>query len=355
MGAGEQPTAMITGGAGFLGSHICERLLDEGYAVICLDNLLTGRTENVRHLLDDERFRFYSHDVTRPIDLTGLAAGTTGHVPLPRPDLVLHFASPASPKDYLRYPIHTLKVGALGTYYALGLAKAHGSVFVLASSSEVYGDAEVTPQHEGYWGHVNPVGPRSVYDEAKRYAEAITMAYRRSHRLDARIVRIFNTYGPRMRADDGRALPAFFGQAIRGEPVTVYGDGSQTRSFCYVDDLVEGIFRVIGLGPGRKLDPAGSGGSGIMPDHDRESDDEPIFNLGNPEEVTIVQLAREIIELTASDSEIVFEPIPIDDPRTRRPDITRATTLLGWEPRVTRSDGLLRVLPYFRSVANVKV
>ena len=346
MGVNNKQTVLITGGAGFLGSHISERLLGEQYFVICLDNLLTGQHENIKHLLKNKDFRFYRHDVTNPIDLKALD-GSSPNQPHPhRVDFVLHFASPASPKDYHRHPIHTLKVGALGTYHALGLAKAYGSIFILASSSEVYGDPEVIPQDETYWGHVNPIGPRSVYDEAKRYAEAITTAYRYSHGLDTRIARIFNTYGPRMRLEDGRALPAFFVQALRGQPVTVYGDGSQTRSLCYVDDLVEGIVKIMRLNPW--LHDASNSAHG-----DRSVDTPkniPVFNLGNPEEVTILQLAREIIELTKSNSRIVFNPMPIDDPKTRRPDITHANDILNWEPHVDRRDGLNKVLVYFKTL-----
>ncbi|MDR7400091.1 MAG: SDR family oxidoreductase [Armatimonadota bacterium] len=335
------PRALVTGGAGFLGSHLCDRLIAEGFEVICLDNLLTGTTDNIRHLLGHPRFTFVHHDVTHPIDLDALLSGKQGpqsgisHPPL---NYILHFASPASPRDYARHPIHTLKVGALGTYHALGLAKAQGAVFLLASSSEVYGDPEVNPQPESYWGHVNPVGPRSVYDEAKRYAEAITMAYHRAHGLDVRIARIFNTYGPRMRTDDGRALPTFMTQALNGQPLTVYGDGSQTRSFCYVDDMVEGLFRLLLWRPS-PLPPGAS-------------DATPVFNLGNPDEVTILQLAREVIQVTGSRSEIHFRPLPEDDPKVRRPDIGRATALLGWTPRVSRQEGLKRTVPYFREVLN---
>ncbi len=305
--------ALITGGGGFLGSHLCDRLIQEGHVVLCLDNLLTGRSANVAHLMDDEHFTLVQHDVTKPIEIEG---------PL---EYILHFASPASPKDYEKHPIHTLKVGAIGTYHALGLAKAKGAVILLASSSEVYGDPEVSPQVESYWGHVNPVGPRSCYDEAKRYAEAITMAYYRVHHVGVRIARIFNTYGPRMRLDDGRALPNFITQALRGEPITVYGDGSQTRSFCYVSDLVEGLFRLL-----------------------LSSESEPV-NLGNEEEVTILQFAREVVEITGSQSEIIFQPLPQDDPKVRRPDITKARNLLGWEPRVSRLEGLKQTVPYFQT------
>jgi dTDP-glucose 4,6-dehydratase len=305
------PRVVITGGAGFLGSHLCRRLLLDGYQVVCLDNLLTGRADNIEELLG-EGVRLIKVDVTEYI-----------HVPGPV-DAVLHFASPASPIDYLRLPIQTLKVGALGTHRALGLAKDKGARFVLASTSEVYGDPQVHPQPESYWGHVNPIGPRGVYDEAKRYAEALTMAYHRSHGVQVSIVRIFNTYGPRMRLDDGRAFAAFASQALSGRSVTVHGDGSQTRSLCYVDDLVEGIVRLTASGfPG------------------------PV-NLGNPEEVSMLELARALIKAAQSDSDIVFLPRPEDDPQVRRPDITLARRELGWEPTVPLSEGIERTLPWFR-------
>jgi dTDP-glucose 4,6-dehydratase len=313
--------ALVTGGAGFLGSHLCDRLLAEGHEVLCLDTLLTGRLENIGHMMDQRNFRFIQSDVTKPIEVEG---------PL---DYILHFASPASPKDYERHPIHTLKVGALGTYHALGLAKAKGATLLLASSSEVYGDPEVNPQPESYWGRVNPVGPRSVYDEAKRYAEAITMAYHHTHHLEVRIARIFNTYGPRMRLNDGRALPNFMAQALAGEPLTVYGDGSHTRSFCYVDDLIEGLYRLLAYQPNKPNEP-----------------NEPlIFNLGNPEEITILQVAREVIEMTGSRSEVIFRSLPPDDPKVRRPDITKAKERLEWEPRVSRAEGLKQTIAYFQS------
>ena len=319
------PRSVVTGGAGFLGSHLCDRLIAEGHEVICLDNLLTGRIENLKSLFGQPRFVFIKDDVTKPIDLPGLSmAGgrleADGHL-----DYVVHMASPASPKDYARHPIHTLKVGGLGTYHALGLAKACGSVFLLASTSEVYGDPEVNPQPETYWGHVNPIGPRSVYDEAKRFAEAITMAYHREHGIRVRLARIFNTYGERMRLDDGRAFPNFLSQAIQGRPLTVYGDGSQTRSCCYVSDLMEGLYRLL------------------------VSDQMGPINLGNPEEVSILELARKVIERTGSSSRVVFEPLPVDDPMQRRPDISKAKALLGWQPRVGLDDGIDRVLPYFRA------
>ena len=305
---------LITGGAGFLGSHLCDRLLAEGHEVICIDNLRTGRKENIAGLLARPDFAFLQQDVTEPFFVEG------------KVDAVLHFASPASPKNYIEHPIHTLKVGGPGTYHALGLAKAQGAIFILASTSEVYGDPEVNPQPETYWGHVNPVGPRSVYDEAKRYAEAMTVAYQRAHGLRTRILRIFNTYGPRMRLNDGRALPTLMSQALRGDPLTVYGDGSQTRSFCYVSDLVEGIYRLLLI-----------------------SDPAPLLlNLGNPEEVTLRQLAQEILEISGSRSQVVFQPLPEDDPKRRRPDVHRAQQILGWEPRVSRREGLQKTLAYFR-------
>ena len=302
---------LVTGGAGFIGSHLSEFLLARGCEVVCLDNLSTGTTDNIDHLRS-EHFAFIKHDVTNYIYVAGAI------------DHVLHFASPASPVDYQQLPIPTLKVGALGTHKALGLAKDKGARFLLASTSEVYGDPLVHPQREDYWGNVNPVGPRGVYDEAKRFAEAMTMAYHRYHGLDTRIVRIFNTFGPRMRMNDGRAIPNFIGQALMGEPLTVYGDGSQTRSFCFVSDLVEGIWRLM---------PA--------PVHD------PV-NLGNPLEMTLLDLAKRIVRLTGSASEIVFMPLPTDDPRVRQPDITRARTLLGWEPRVDVDEGLRKTIEWVR-------
>jgi dTDP-glucose 4,6-dehydratase len=319
------PLTLVTGGAGFLGSHLCDRLLTEGHEVICLDNLITGRKENISHLLGRPQFHFLQHDVTRPIDLSALFAETSTPAPDRPLRYLLHFASPASPKDYARHPIHTLKVGAMGTYHALGLAKAQGSVFLLASTSEIYGDPEVSPQTERYWGNVNPVGPRSVYDEAKRFAEAITMAYRREHQVKTRIVRIFNTYGERMRLDDGRALPNFMVQALKGNPLTVYGKGAQTRSLCYVSDLVEGLYRLL------------------------TSNEPGPINLGNPEEVSILQLAQAIIRATRSKSPIAYEPLPEDDPQRRQPDITQAHQKLGWEPSVSLENGLARTVPYFES------
>ena len=310
------PRTLITGGAGFLGSHLCDRFIAEGHEVVCMDNLITGNTDNVAHLMGHERFTFVKHDVSTYIFL----AGDVDHV--------LHFASPASPIDYLKLPIQTLKVGSLGTHNALGLAKAKGATFLIASTSEVYGDPLVHPQSEDYWGNVNPIGSRGVYDEAKRFAEAMTMAYHRYHGVDTRILRIFNTYGPRMRLDDGRALPAFMGQALRGEPITVFGDGSQTRSFQYVDDLVEGIWRLLHSG-----------------EHD------PV-NIGNPDEVSILDFAKEVVALTGSDSPIIHQDLPADDPKIRQPDITRAREILGWEPRVDRAEGLRRTLDYFREKVN---
>ena len=304
--------ALVTGGAGFLGSHLSDRLIADGYEVIVMDNLLTGALANVEHLIGHERFRFIKQDVTEYLFVPG---------PL---DLILHFASPASPIDYQELPIQTLKVGALGTHKSLGLAKEKGAVFLLASTSEVYGDPLVHPQRESYWGNVNPVGPRGVYDEAKRFAEALTMAYHRFHGVRTRIVRIFNTDGPRMRLNDGRALPAFFGQALRGEPLTVFGDGSQTRSFCYVTDLVDGILRLAS-----------------------SEESEPV-NIGNPSEITILDFARAVIAVTGSRSEIAHRELPVDDPKVRQPDITKARNLLGWEPRVRLEEGLERCLPYFR-------
>jgi len=304
---------VITGGAGFVGSHLCERFLAEGHEVVCVDSLKTGQEANVTHLVSQAGFSFVRHDITEPFFIPGPV------------DCVLHFASPASPRDYLEHPIHTLKVGALGTHHALGLAKAMGAVFLLASTSEVYGDPQVSPQPETYWGHVNPVGPRSVYDEAKRFAEAIAMAYQRAHGLKVRIARIFNTYGPRMRSDDGRALPNFMTQALQGKPLTIYGDGSQTRSFCYISDLVEGIYRLT-----------------------RTDVDGPV-NLGNPEELTILTLAQEVIQLTGSKSEIVFHPLPVDDPKVRCPDITKARKFLGWAPETPLRVGMEKAIAYFRT------
>ena len=305
------PRALVTGAAGFIGSHLSEYLLDKGYSVIGIDNLITGDVANIEHLTGRD-FILVKHDVTHYIAVEGAL------------DYIFHFASPASPIDYLRIPIQTLKVGALGTHNALGLAKAKGARLLLASTSEVYGDPLIHPQREDYWGNVNPIGPRGVYDEAKRFAEAITMAYHRYHNVETRIVRIFNTYGPRMRVQDGRAIPAFMSQALRGEDVTVFGDGSQTRSLCYVSDLVEGIFRLMQ--------------SGIS---------DPV-NIGNPEELTIRDLARRVVALTGAKSTIVEKPLPVDDPKVRQPDISRARAILGWEPQVSLDEGLPRTLAYFR-------
>jgi dTDP-glucose 4,6-dehydratase len=305
---------LVTGAAGFLGSHLCDRLLREGHEVIGMDNLLTGNMRNIAHLEEERRFRFVRHNVTQFLFVDG---------PL---DAVLHFASPASPIDYLELPIQTLKVGSLGTHNALGLAKAKKARFLLASTSEVYGDPLIHPQPESYWGNVNPIGPRGVYDEAKRFAEAITMAYHRAHEVDTRIVRIFNTYGERMRPRDGRVVPALIGQALAGEPLTVFGDGSQTRSFCYVSDLIEGIYRLL---LSDAVDPV---------------------NIGNPAELSVLDFARTIQRLTGTRSEIVFKPLPVDDPRVRQPEISRARGLLGWEPKIALEDGLTRTIEYFRQL-----
>jgi dTDP-glucose 4,6-dehydratase len=302
---------LITGAAGFLGSHLCDRFIKEGYEVIGMDNLITGNLSNIEHLFPLKEFSFYHHDVSKFI-----------HVPGPL-DYILHFASPASPIDYLKMPIQTLKVGSLGTHNCLGLAKAKKARILVASTSEVYGDPLVHPQHEEYWGNVNPVGPRGVYDEAKRFQEAMTMAYHQFHGVETRIVRIFNTYGPRMRLDDGRALPAFIGQALRGEDLTVFGDGSQTRSFCYVSDLIEGIYRLL---------------------HSEET--RPV-NIGNPNEISLLDFAKEIIALSGTRSSIVYKPLPQDDPKQRQPDIRRAKEVLGWEPQVTRDHGLALTYAYF--------
>ncbi|MFN0057563.1 MAG: UDP-glucuronic acid decarboxylase family protein [Planctomycetota bacterium] len=309
---------LITGGAGFIGSHLCDLFLRRGYRVTVMDNLLTGRMKNIEHHFGNSKFAFVHHDVTEYMHVPG------------RVDAILHFASPASPTDYLEFPIQTLKVGSLGTHKALGLAREKGARFLLASTSEVYGDPLVHPQPETYWGNVNPIGVRGVYDEAKRFAEAMTLAYHRTHGIQTRIVRIFNTYGPRMRVNDGRALPAFVCQALRGEPITVFGNGSQTRSFCYVDDLVEGIYLLL-----------------------NSNETEPV-NIGNPTELSILDFAKEIRDLCAAHSEIVFKTLPQDDPRVRQPDITRARTRLGWEPKVDRREGLRRTVEYFRSVVGEK-
>lgn len=307
-----RPVSLVTGGAGFLGSHLCDRLLAEGHSVVAMDNLLTGSTDNIAHLAGHERFRFIKHNVTDFIYLAGPV------------DYVFHFASPASPVDYLELPIQTLKVGSLGTLNTLGLAKAKRARYILASTSECYGDPLQHPQREDYWGNVNPIGPRGVYDEAKRFAEAMTMAYHRVHGVDTRIVRIFNTYGPRMRLRDGRVVPAFISQALRGEPLTVFGDGQQTRSFCYVSDLIEGIWRL------------------------SQCDFHEPVNIGNPTEFTILEFAKLVRQLTGSRSELVFKPLPQDDPKQRRPDITRARTLLGWEPQVDLETGIRTTIEYFR-------
>jgi dTDP-glucose 4,6-dehydratase len=304
---------VITGGAGFVGSHLCERVLAEGHEVICVDNLITGSLDNIQPLRSNRRFAYMQHDISKPVEIDGPVEN------------VLHFASPASPVDYLKHPIQTLKVGSLGTHNTLGLAKLKNARFLLASTSEVYGDPIVHPQREDYWGNVNSIGVRGCYDEAKRFAEAITMAYHRYHGVNSHIVRIFNTYGPRMRLDDGRVVPNLMAQALRGQPLTVYGDGSQTRSFCYVSDLVEGIYRLL-----------------FADFH------EPV-NLGNPNEVSILDFAKEIQKLAGKQCEIEFKPLPQDDPKVRRPDIGRARSLLGWEPKVDRVEGMQRTMEYFKS------
>lgn len=305
---------LITGAAGFLGSHLCDRFIKEGFSVMAMDNLITGDLKNIEHLFHLKDFEFYHHDVSKFIHVPGNL------------DYILHFASPASPIDYLKIPIQTLKVGSLGTHNCLGLAKDKKARILVASTSEVYGDPNVHPQNEDYWGNVNPVGPRGVYDEAKRFQEAITMAYHTFHNVETRIIRIFNTYGPRMRLNDGRALPAFIGQALRGEDLTVFGDGSQTRSFCYVDDLIEGIYRLL------------------------FSDYASPVNIGNPDEISLKEFAEEVLKLTNSDVKIKYRPLPVDDPKQRRPDITRAKELLGWEPKVSRSEGLKITYDYFKSL-----
>ncbi len=309
-----KPKVLITGGAGFLGSHLCDKYIKNGYQVVCMDNLITGNLDNVKHLFENEDFTFINYDVTNFVYVPG------------KLDLILHFASPASPIDYLNMPIQTLKVGSLGTHKTLGLAKEKNARYLLASTSEVYGDPLIHPQKEDYWGNVNPIGYRGVYDEAKRFAEAMVMAYHRFHNVDTRIVRIFNTYGPRMRTNDGRALPAFMSQAIRGEDITVFGDGSQTRSFCFVEDLVEGIFRL------------------------SQSDEVNPVNIGNPEEISIKEFAEEVISLTGTKGKIVYKDLPKDDPQVRQPDITRARSILNWEPKVSRREGLKRTLEYFKQV-----
>ncbi|MGD0335941.1 MAG: UDP-glucuronic acid decarboxylase family protein [Candidatus Omnitrophota bacterium] len=308
----KRKTAVITGGAGFIGSHLCDRLIKEGFKVLCLDNLITGTKANIKHLLHNKYFSFIEHNVAKYISVKG------------KVDYVLHFASPASPEDYLKFPIQTLKVGSLGTHNALGLAKEKKTRFIIASTSEVYGDPAEHPQPESYWGNVNPVGVRGCYDEAKRFAEAMTMAYHRVHKINTKIIRIFNTYGPRMRINDGRVVPNFIYQVINNKPITVYGTGRQTRSFCYVDDLVEGIFRLMNA-----------------------NTNEPV-NLGNPTEFTILEVARLLIKLTGSKSRIIFKPLPQDDPKQRCPDIGRAKRLLKWQPKVTLRQGLIRTIPYFK-------
>ena len=311
---------LITGAAGFLGSHLSDRFIKEGYHVIGMDNLITGNMDNIQHLFPLKEFEFYNHDVSKFVHVPGEL------------HYILHFASPASPIDYLKMPIQTLKVGALGTHNLLGLAKAKGARMLIASTSEVYGDPLVHPQPEEYWGNVNPIGPRGVYDEAKRFQEAITMAYNTYHNVETRIVRIFNTYGPRMRVNDGRVLPAFFSQAIRGEGLTVFGDGSQTRAFCYVDDLVEGIYRL------------------LLSDYDQ-----PV-NIGNPDEITIKEFGEEILELVANpNSKLIYKDLPKDDPKVRQPDISKAKSILGWEPKVSRAEGLRRTYEYFKEVVKVPV
>ena len=310
---------LITGAAGFLGSHLCDRFVAEGYHVIGMDNLITGDMRNIEHLMHLENFEFYHHDVSKFVHVPGELK------------YILHFASPASPIDYLKIPIQTLKVGSLGTHNLLGLAKRKNARILVASTSEVYGDPAVHPQNEDYWGNVNPVGPRGVYDEAKRFQEAITMAYHTYHGLETRIVRIFNTYGPRMRLNDGRVLPAFIGQALRGEDLTIFGDGSQTRSFCYVDDLVEGIYRLL------------------------LSDYAYPVNVGNPDEITIGQFAEEIIKLTGTTQKVIYKDLPVDDPKQRQPDITRARAILNWEPKVSRAEGLKITYDYFKSLPNERL
>lgn len=310
---------LITGGAGFLGSHLCDRFIKEGYHVIAMDNLITGDLRNIEHLFKLENFEFYHHDVSKFIHVPGEL------------DYILHFASPASPIDYLKIPIQTLKVGSLGIHNCLGLARVKNARVLIASTSEVYGDPLVHPQTEEYWGHVNPVGPRGVYDEAKRFQEAMTMAYHTYHGLETRIVRIFNTYGPRMRLNDGRVLPAFIGQALRGEDLTVFGDGSQTRSFCYVDDLVEGIYRLL------------------------LSDYAQPVNVGNPNEITIGEFAEEIIKLTGTDQKVIYKDLPKDDPKQRQPDITKAKEILGWEPKVDRAEGLKKTYAYFKDFSKERL
>jgi dTDP-glucose 4,6-dehydratase len=324
---------VITGGAGFLGSHLCNKLIQIGHEVICIDNLITGNPDNLVPLMGNKRFRFLAYDVTNFVHIEGEV------------DAILHFASPASPADYLEFPIQTLKVGALGTHKTLGLAKAKGAIYLLASTSEVYGDPLLSPQPEDYWGNVNPVGPRGVYDEAKRFAEAMTMAYHRYHGLDTRIARIFNTYGPSMRPTDGRVVSNFIVQALTGEPLTVYGDGSQTRSFCYISDMVNGI---------TKLLFAESNNTQVEPGMIENSIHSPV-NLGNPYELSVLEIAKMVLNLTGSKSTIEFKPLPIDDPRVRRPNINKARTILGWEPEVSIEEGLFMTIKYFRDNLSAKV
>ena len=311
----ERKRVLITGAAGFLGSHLCDKFIGEGYHVIAMDNLITGQLKNIEHLFPLENFEFYHHDVSKFIHIPG------------KLDYILHFASPASPIDYLKIPIQTLKVGSLGIHNCLGLAKAKNATLMIASTSEVYGDPEVHPQTEEYWGHVNPIGPRGVYDEAKRFQEAMTMAYHTFHKVDTKIVRIFNTYGPRMRLNDGRVLPAFIGQALRGEDLTIFGDGSQTRSFCYVDDLVEGIFRLL------------------------HSDYNLPVNIGNPDEISIKDFAEEVIKLTGTKQKVIYKDLPVNDPKQRQPDISKAIKLLNWTPKVDRAEGLKITYDYFRKLS----
>jgi len=311
------PTAVVTGGAGFLGSHLCDKLISEGYYVFCLDNLITGRIENIQHLAGNESFRFINQDVTQYLYIPGDV------------DIIFHFASPASPIDYIEHPIPTLKVGALGTHKTLGLAKEKGAAYLLASTSEVYGDPLIHPQTEDYWGNVNPIGPRGVYDEAKRFAEAMVMAYHRYHGMNTKRVRIFNTYGPRMRAHDGRVVPAFICQALKDEDLTVFGDGSQTRSFCFVDDLINGIYRL------------------------SQSDINGPVNIGNPTEMTIVEFAKKVIQLIGAKSKLTMRPLPVNDPKVRQPDITKAKKELGWEPKVLLEEGLAQTIEYFKKEPNI--
>lgn len=311
----ERKKILITGAAGFLGSHLCDRFIKDGYHVIAMDNLITGQLKNIEHLFPLEQFEFYNHDVSNFIHIPGQL------------DYILHFASPASPIDYLKIPIQTLKVGSLGIHNCLGLAKVKNATLMIASTSEVYGDPEVHPQTEEYWGHVNPIGPRGVYDEAKRFQEAMTMAYHTYHNVDTRILRIFNTYGPRMRLNDGRVLPAFIGQALRGEDLTIFGDGSQTRSFCYVDDLINGIVKLLHSGYNQPV------------------------NIGNPDEISISDFAEEIIKLTGTDQKVIYKDLPVNDPKQRQPDITKAKALLGWNPKVSREEGLKITYKYFKSLS----